>query len=1499
MTDPESSWASLATTDINTLEYEHTGLTGTDDVQYKVRALSTLRGNGNFSARSTFILASVPTVSNAPTIEATTKNSITVSWDHDSGASVVLGYKLYRYNKALGGSVLAYDGSKNAVVTSYKDTGLASGISYGYRVVAINRVGTSALSPEKVAETGEAPGKPPAPTYVSSTSTSITLSFEPVVENGGLPITRYHLYRDQGSLTSSFTEIASYLGTDMQFEVTQANESGMVSGETYRFYFTAENAVGEGPASDIVSFALGPLPSTPAAPTLNRDYSTQTSLYVTWSALTGEVLDVEGYGLYMSGADESGGFELIYDGFSQPENYAVNVTGLTPGNYYSFYLVAKNYNGYSEAGAEDRWLVCTLSGLDPPVFVSATRTSISLKWSAPINDGGCPITTYGLFMYNSVTTTFDEVDQASIQNKPYITSWTVTGLTDEGTAHIFKLTVSNEIETIESDTISVILAAVPDKPSAAPTQDYTAAGSTRIGVKITALSTSENGGSAILGYQIWRDNGQGGDFVSLYENDSVMATSYLDTGLVNGRTYRYKYRVRNINGWSAFSDVGYLVAASVPGTPPIPSLASVDDTQFTITLNPPSNSGGSRITQYELFIDGGSLNTAFTSYGTFTGSSGTHSLTVSGDGLTAGKIYRVRWLVRSVIGDSQVSEAIRVGLGAQAETPANLALNLAESGPGSIAVTWDAANDGNLPILGYTLQIKDSSFITVYNGKSDPDTTSFKVDGLVPGKYYEFRVYSHNFNGASLSSTVLGAYACGNPSGFSSPRLVSTTSSSITIEWDAPLSNGGCVIKDYAIYRDEDGSGSAPWTEVNPSATYTRNDPFNREFECTTFPTGAAVGDTFSFYVKAITVQASADSDVSSPFLLGTVPVTPTSAPTVVTALTDGTQVSVAFEAVTDNGGSSITSYELQKGSLSLSDFVTVSGAEPKSLALSFTVTKDIQEGAYYAFRYRAVNAVGASGWSPIGRIQAGTKPDAPPTPIYVSATNETVTLTLTNTLDNGGSKIIETKLFRDSGNRTSTISVEVTAYAGESQYTVTGLTPMTTYRFAYVATNQFGDSDQSNPITVETSTTPLQLNAPSVDWTKSSKTSLYITWDAVPDPDATIRGYILSMDDGSSGTFTDVFEGVFEPSTLSFLKTGLTTGKQYRFKVRAAGYNEEGPESAIASFYACTSPSSFESPTAVQKTKTSITIQWKAPADDGGCTLSGYAVFRDDGSNGDITTEVNSANDAAVRGNPSLDNVVITNFDAGGADLGKTFRIKVTAFNIGGREADSGAVALVLASIPDTPSVGPVNDNTVTSSSKIRVTYGITSPPDNGGSPILSYALEIDNGKGGTFKKVVGFASNSLLTAYTITSNIQKGLEYRLRYRVKNAIGWSDYSDSSFILAANVPDAPPKPTFSSFDTLTLKLEIQPSKDNGGSPIKEYVLYRYSDTLNDFESISTHTPNSLIYSATAGSDGYAIGSTYRFRVVVTNAVGTSEPSDEAYIALGDVPAAPSAIVATE
>jgi hypothetical protein len=145
---PESSWALITTIlDINTLEYTHTGLSTTVDVQYKVRAESG-KGYGPFSIRNTFVLASYPSVDDAPTRVTSTRNSITIEWVlSDDGGTPITGYRLYQTYVKTGEQSLIYDGTDIPTVSSTRVEGLEEGAYYQYSVAAINRVGEGPQSP--------------------------------------------------------------------------------------------------------------------------------------------------------------------------------------------------------------------------------------------------------------------------------------------------------------------------------------------------------------------------------------------------------------------------------------------------------------------------------------------------------------------------------------------------------------------------------------------------------------------------------------------------------------------------------------------------------------------------------------------------------------------------------------------------------------------------------------------------------------------------------------------------------------------------------------------------------------------------------------------------------------------------------------------------------------------------------------------------------------------------------------------------------------------------------------------------------------------------------------------------------------------------------------------------------------------------------------------------------------------------------------------------------
>jgi hypothetical protein len=99
------------------------------------------------------------------------------------------------------------------------------------------------------------------------------------------------------------------------------------------------------------------------------------------------------------------------------------------------------------------------------------------------------------------------------------------------------------------------------------------------------------------------DDGYQGDFKPVLVTIST-TTSYT-MSVQRGLIYRFKFRTANVNGWSDFSNIGYMYAFAQPDSPPPPAFDSGTDSSVTLFLKPSRNDNGIRISEYELFIDQG------------------------------------------------------------------------------------------------------------------------------------------------------------------------------------------------------------------------------------------------------------------------------------------------------------------------------------------------------------------------------------------------------------------------------------------------------------------------------------------------------------------------------------------------------------------------------------------------------------------------------------------------------------------------------------------------------------------------------------------------------------------------------------------------------------------------------------------------------------------------------------------------------------------------------
>ena len=163
---------------------------------------------------------------------------------------------------------------------------------------------------------------------------------------------------------------------------------------------------------------------------------------------------------------------------------------------------------------------------------------------------------------------------------------------------------------------------------------------------------------------------------------------------------------------------------------------------------------------------------------------------------------------------------------------------------------------------------------------------------------------------------------------------------------------------------------------------------------------------------------------------------------------------------------------------------------------------------------------------------------------------------------------------------------------------------------------------------------------------------------------------------------------------------------------------------------------------------------------------------------------------------------------NSGGLGLarGDLIVARVSASNVAGAGAFSAlnTVGVLAQTPPVAPSRAPFG-GTSTTDSRLDVNWDfLAGPGDDGGSPILSYGLDVDDGAGGAFTPAAG--GSPLTAPYTLNSKqlttaVISGATYRVRYRAYNVHGWGPDSPIGTIIAASLPDPPLEPALTIVGT--------------------------------------------------------------------------------------------------
>jgi len=287
-------------------------------------------------------------------------------------------------------------------------------------------------------------------------------------------------------------------------------------------------------------------------------------------------------------------------------------------------------------------------------------------------------------------------------------------------------------------------------------------------------------------------------------------------------------------------------------------------------------------------------------------------------------------------------------------TPTNISGSVL---PTSVALSWTAPASSST-ITQYSIQYSTdsqnwSSPASTVTG--NPAATSTTIFGLTTGTSYVFRVQATNASGSGsygYSGTITPASA---PSAPLNVSALVTSSTTVTVTWNAPISNGGTSISSYTVEKSIDTGNN--WTSAAGTITGT-----------SLAATGLAASTGVIFRVRATNAGGfTSDNSVYSTSVTPSNGTAPT-APTIGTATATGaTTASLTFTAPASTGtvpggtAAFITAYVIERSSNGGGAWTTASATTSGSGTITASVT-GLAATTAYIFRVSATNTAGLTG---------------------------------------------------------------------------------------------------------------------------------------------------------------------------------------------------------------------------------------------------------------------------------------------------------------------------------------------------------------------------------------------------------------------------------------------------------------------------------------------------------------------------------------------------------
>src|SRR5574337_1801282 len=290
------------------------------------------------------------------------------------------------------------------------------------------------------------------------------------------------------------------------------------------------------------------------------------------------------------------------------------------------------------------------------------------------------------------------------------------------------------------------------------------------------------------------------------------------------------------------------------------------------------------------------------------------------------------------------------------------------------------------------------------------------------------------------------------------------STSQINLYWNAPSNLGGLVVTGYEIQRSTNGGS---WNIIVPN-TGSASTAYSN--------TGLSPSTNYTYRVYAITILVtSPPSNTATATTL--TPVTVPQPPTGLGATADSSsQITLNWNAPSNNGGSAITGYKIERSTNAGSTWsVLVSNTGDTATVYSNT---GLAPSTTYTYQVSAINSVGNSSPSNIASattLVVMTPPQSPTGLVATATSSSQIDLSWTAPGSDGGSPITGYQIERstDSGSTWSVIMSNTGSTA--TTFSDTSLAPNTTYTYRVSAINVVGTGSTSN---TTSATTTIQLRS-------------------------------------------------------------------------------------------------------------------------------------------------------------------------------------------------------------------------------------------------------------------------------------------------------------------------------------------------------------------------------------------------------------------------------------